>query len=136
MAGGTSADCNSDEIPDECQPNEDCNENGVQDICDIGAGTSSDCNDNLVPDTCDITQGTSPDNDGDGVPDECCPAASQPEIQRQFDNQGESTGAIANHLHLSVHTIDSHHEKIKRKLCLKNSAELSRRAVQWVLENG
>ncbi len=50
--------------------------------------------------------------------------------------QGESTGAIANHLHLSVHTIDSHREKIKRKLCLKNSAELSRRAVQWVLENG
>ncbi len=44
--------------------------------------------------------------------------------------------AIANRLRLSVHTIDTHREKIKRKLGLKNSAELSQRAVQWVLENG
>jgi len=32
--------------------------------------------------------------------------------------------------------IETHREKIKRKLNLKNSAELSRSAVQWVLQNG
>ena len=35
---------------------------------------------------------------------------------------------------LSPKTIETHREKIKRKLHLKNSAELSRSAVQWVLE--
>jgi DNA-binding NarL/FixJ family response regulator len=50
--------------------------------------------------------------------------------------EGLTTGKIANHLHLSTHTIDTHRENIKRKLDLKNAAELNRTAVQWVLENG
>jgi DNA-binding NarL/FixJ family response regulator len=50
--------------------------------------------------------------------------------------RGKTTGAIARQLHLSVHTIDTHREKIRRKLGLKNSAELMRDAVQWLLENG
>ena len=33
------------------------------------------------------------------------------------------------------YTIDAHRENIKRKLNLRNSAELTRSAVQWVLEN-
>jgi DNA-binding NarL/FixJ family response regulator len=49
--------------------------------------------------------------------------------------QGETTGAIAKQLHLSVHTIETHRERIKTKLGYKNSAELARGAVQWVLEN-
>lgn len=49
--------------------------------------------------------------------------------------QGMTTGAIARHLHLSPHTIDTHREKIKVKLGLKNSGELQREAVHWVLEN-
>ena len=49
---------------------------------------------------------------------------------------GEGPADIAKYLHLSVHTIDTHREKIKSKLGLKNGAELSRHAVQWVLENG
>jgi DNA-binding NarL/FixJ family response regulator len=48
--------------------------------------------------------------------------------------QGLTSGAIANRLHLSTHTVDSHRGKIKIKLNLKNSAELSREAMQWVLE--
>ena len=48
---------------------------------------------------------------------------------------GLTTGAIAERLHLSTHTIDSHREKIKIKLNLQNAAELSQRAVHWVLEN-
>jgi DNA-binding NarL/FixJ family response regulator len=50
--------------------------------------------------------------------------------------RGKTTSAIANQLHLSVHTIDSHREKIRHKLNLKNGAEMTQRAVQWVLENG
>lgn len=50
--------------------------------------------------------------------------------------RGKTTGAIAIQLQLSVHTIDSHREKIRHKLNLKNAAELTQQAVQWVLENG
>ena len=49
---------------------------------------------------------------------------------------GKTTAAIAKHLHLSVHTIDTYREKLKQKLGLANSAELNRYAAQWVLENG
>lgn len=50
--------------------------------------------------------------------------------------EGLSSGVIAEQLFLSVHTIDSHRENIKRKLGLMNATELSRSAVQWLLENG
>jgi len=48
----------------------------------------------------------------------------------------QTTGAIAKHLYLSVHTIDTYREKLKSQLNLANIAELNRYAVQWVLENG
>ena len=44
---------------------QDCNQNGVNDHCDITSGLSSDCNGNDIPDECE------PDCDGDGVPDSC-----------------------------------------------------------------
>jgi len=50
--------------------------------------------------------------------------------------QGLTTGAIAESLFLSPHTIDTHRENIKRKLGLANAAELTRAAVQYVLEHG
>lgn len=50
--------------------------------------------------------------------------------------EGLATSAIANRLFLSTHTIDTHRENIKRKLAISNAAELSRAAVQWLLENG
>lgn len=53
----------------------------------------------------------------------------------QWIGQGLSTGQIATKLFLSVHTIDTHRENIKRKLVLKSAPELTRAAVQWVLEN-
>lgn len=49
---------------------------------------------------------------------------------------GLTTGEIAKQLHLSTHTIDSHREKMKAKLNLKRGAELTRLAVQWVLQQG
>ncbi len=50
---------------------DDCNENEVEDACDVEDGTSFDCNVNDIPDECDIAQGTSRDENGDGMPDEC-----------------------------------------------------------------
>lgn len=50
--------------------------------------------------------------------------------------EGLTTSAIARRLHLSPHTIDTHREKIKQKLNIRNATELAQRAVQWVLENG
>jgi len=37
-----------------CEPLEDCNGNGVSDVCDILGGASEDCNGNQVPDECDV----------------------------------------------------------------------------------
>jgi hypothetical protein len=81
---GTSEDCNLNLIPDECEPDQDCNNNQTRDICDIGAGTSddcncswvpdecelagNDCNENQIPDDCELTQNDCNEND---VPDEC-----------------------------------------------------------------
>ncbi|MHC4405247.1 MAG: response regulator transcription factor [Planctomycetota bacterium] len=48
--------------------------------------------------------------------------------------QGMTTRQIARKLSLSPKTVETHREKIKTKLNLKNAAELGRRAVQWVLE--
>jgi DNA-binding NarL/FixJ family response regulator len=50
--------------------------------------------------------------------------------------QGLTVQQIAQRLHLSPKTVETHREKIKQKLNVKNSAELNRRAVQWVLERG
>ncbi|MDZ4851285.1 MAG: response regulator transcription factor [Pirellulaceae bacterium] len=50
--------------------------------------------------------------------------------------EGTTTGAIAEQLFLSVHTVDRHRENIKRKLCLSNANELTCAAAQWLVENG
>jgi DNA-binding NarL/FixJ family response regulator len=50
--------------------------------------------------------------------------------------QGITTRAIATQLHLSIKTIETHRENIKAKLGIKNGAELTRQAIQWMLENG
>ncbi|MEZ6084832.1 MAG: hypothetical protein R3E58_13100 [Phycisphaerae bacterium] len=63
---GTSLDCNSNSIPDECEG--DCNGTGIPDDCDITNLTSEDCNANNRPDECELL-----DNDcnADQVPDDC-----------------------------------------------------------------
>jgi DNA-binding NarL/FixJ family response regulator len=50
--------------------------------------------------------------------------------------QGLTIQQIAVRLQLSPKTVETHREKVKQKLNLKSSAELNRRAVQWVLERG
>jgi DNA-binding NarL/FixJ family response regulator len=49
--------------------------------------------------------------------------------------QGLSTRQIAERLHRSIKTIETHREHIKEKLGLANGTELTRHAVQWVLES-
>lgn len=48
--------------------------------------------------------------------------------------QGMGTTTIADKLNLSVKTIETHRAKIKRKLGLGSSIELTRRAVKWSIE--
>lgn len=50
----------------------------------------------------------------------------------QLIGQWKKTSEIAQELHLSVKTIEYYREQIKRKLNLKNSAELTQRATSWV----
>jgi DNA-binding NarL/FixJ family response regulator len=50
--------------------------------------------------------------------------------------QGLTSRQIALRLHLSPNTIHTYRERLKTKLDAPNGAELNRRAIQWVLENG
>jgi DNA-binding NarL/FixJ family response regulator len=50
----------------------------------------------------------------------------------QLIGQWKKTSEIAQELHLSVKTIEYYREQIKRKLNLKNSAELAQHATSWV----
>ena len=48
--------------------------------------------------------------------------------------QGLTTSKIAEHLRLSIKTIETHRENIKKKLNLANTTELARTAMQWMME--
>jgi DNA-binding NarL/FixJ family response regulator len=48
--------------------------------------------------------------------------------------QGVKSQDIADRLHLSVKTVETHRDRIKKKLDLKDATELIRRAVLWVTE--
>lgn len=49
--------------------------------------------------------------------------------------RGLTTQEIAARLHLSPKTVESYRENLKRKLNLRNSIQLTRCAVQWLLES-
>jgi DNA-binding NarL/FixJ family response regulator len=72
------------------------------------------------------------------APDKLGPAQlSDRELEvLQLLGQGISTRDIADRLHLSIKTIESYRANIKRKLDLKNAAELMRYAVDWVRTEG
>jgi DNA-binding NarL/FixJ family response regulator len=48
---------------------------------------------------------------------------------------GKSTRDIAAQLGVSVHTVETHREKLRVKLALDNGRELVQAAVRWVIEN-
>jgi DNA-binding NarL/FixJ family response regulator len=58
----------------------------------------------------------------------------QLEIFRLIGEGGDAR-SIAQRLHISVHTVETHRENIKRKLTIEKLPELNRRAVLWVQEN-
>lgn len=49
--------------------------------------------------------------------------------------RGVTSGNIASQLHLSVKTIESHRENIKRKLGLNSAQELTRSAMNWLMQD-
>lgn len=51
VANGTSADCDENNIPDECQP--DCDFDACADACEIICGSQLDANENGIPDDCE-----------------------------------------------------------------------------------
>jgi DNA-binding NarL/FixJ family response regulator len=68
--------------------------------------------------------------DTNGSPLECL---SDRELQVfELIGRGRGTRQIAETLHLSVKTIESHREHIKSKLNLTRSTELMQHAIQWV----
>ena len=70
-------DCDEDTVPDFIATAvpwvDDCDINGVPDVCELTPET--DCDDSGALDTCEIADGTLIDSNGDGIPDTCqCPA--------------------------------------------------------------
>jgi DNA-binding NarL/FixJ family response regulator len=49
---------------------------------------------------------------------------------------GAKTAEIAERLHLSVKTVETYRDRIRRKLDLSDGTRLAHYATQWVLENG
>ena len=45
---------------------------------------------------------------------------------------GLATREIASRMNLGIKTIGTYRDRIKQKLCIKNAAELTRRAVLWI----
>ena len=50
--------------------------------------------------------------------------------------QGVKTAEIAERMHLSVKTVETYRERIRKKLDLRDGTELVHYATQWTLENG
>lgn len=78
-------------------------------------------------------------NDGDGPtgPGAYVEALTDRELQVfRLIGRGLGTRLIAELLHLSRKTIESHRENIKSKLGLSNGSELVQRAIQWAREVG
>jgi len=53
----------------------------------------------------------------------------------QMIGEGLTTRQVAQKLHVSVSTVETHRAHLKEKLNLRNGAELMRAAVEWVAQN-
>lgn len=74
------------------------------------------------------------DGKGSGSPGVRALSPRELEVFELIGN-GKSTRDIAARLGLSVHTVETHREKVRAKLLLRNGRELTQAAVRWVLEN-
>jgi len=50
--------------------------------------------------------------------------------------EGLSGPQVAQRLHLSPHTVDTHRQRIKEKLSLATTTELTQAAIRWTIEGG
>ena len=68
-------DCDNDGDRDACEivlgTEQDCDLDGIPDSCAIAQGLVADCDGDLIPDSCSTLSGGVTDCDADGVPDEC-----------------------------------------------------------------
>lgn len=62
----------------------DCNDNGLDDLCDISTGLLVDCNQNGDPDLCETNKYPEIDCDNDGQID-ACQIASDPSLDENYD---------------------------------------------------
>lgn len=75
-------------------------------------------------------------SDGEKLEDDPINRLSNRELEVfQLIGQGLTTKQIAEKLTLSPKTVETHREKIKSKLNLKNGTEVNLHAIQWVLEH-
>ena len=73
----------------------------------------------------------------EGLSDDPVTALSDRELEVfRLIGSGRTTAELASELHLSIHTVDTHRQRIKSKPELQSAAALSCAAAQWVLENG
>ena len=49
--------------------------------------------------------------------------------------EGNTTSQIAEHLHLSIKTVETYRNRIREKLELKNGTELNNYATRWMIQN-
>ena len=54
--------------------------------------------------------------------------------QSLFAGANESTQSIAEQLHIAASTVETYRERIKGKLDIANGAELTRRAILWLMQ--
>lgn len=108
-------DTDFDGIPDEndncpsiANPfQEDCDGDGIGDVCEIADGTQQDCNFNDVPDDCEIADFITIDCNGDGLVDEC-QIAADPKLDVNGNGVIDScevvapAGLIINEIRLSM----------------------------------
>ena len=76
-----------------------------------------------------------------GTPQEPTRSPADALADREFEvfrliGQGLRTAAIAERLHLSVKTVETYRDRIRRKLGLDDGTKLAHYATRWVLESG
>ena len=72
-------------------PGTDCNGNGVDDVCDLAAGTSADVNGNGIPDECEASIVPFCFGDGTGT---ACPCGNSGLAGRGCENSSTTGGAL------------------------------------------
>jgi len=81
ISNGTSLDCNSNFVPDECEmTTNDCNSNGLPDDCELAG---NDCDNNGQHDSCQLA---SQDCNNDGTVDACQMAGNDCDANGQHDS--------------------------------------------------